>query len=84
MRYDPRAKPGVSNLLEILAAVDRTASIDAVEAEFAGAGYGAFKGAVADAVVDARRAASRHATPSWRPTPPRSTVSSRRAPPAPR
>ena len=50
VRYDPLAKPGVSNLLEILAAVtDR--SIDVVEAEFSGAGYGALKRAVADAVV---------------------------------
>ncbi len=44
-------KPGINNLLEILAAVRRT-DIDAVEREFDGAGYGAFKQAVADAVVD--------------------------------
>jgi tryptophanyl-tRNA synthetase len=54
VRYDPTEKPGVSNLLEILAAVtDRP--IPAVEAEFAGAGYGAFKNAVADAVVESLR-----------------------------
>jgi tryptophanyl-tRNA synthetase len=44
-------KEGIANLLEILAAV-RGASIESVEAEFATAGYGAFKQAVADAVVD--------------------------------
>jgi tryptophanyl-tRNA synthetase len=50
VRFDPVTKPGVSNLLQILAAVtDRT--VDAVEAEYAGSGYGALKRAVADAVV---------------------------------
>jgi tryptophanyl-tRNA synthetase len=44
-------KPGVSNLLEILAAV-RDVSPESVEADFAGAGYGEFKRAVADAVID--------------------------------
>jgi tryptophanyl-tRNA synthetase len=44
-------KPGVSNLIEILAAV-RGTSPDQVEQEFDGSGYGAFKQAVADAVVD--------------------------------
>ena len=44
-------KPGVSNLIEILAAV-RGSSIDDVEREFADARYGDFKQAVAAAVVD--------------------------------
>jgi tryptophanyl-tRNA synthetase len=44
-------KPGISNLIEILAAV-RGVTPDAVEAEFDGAGYGAFKTAVAQAVVE--------------------------------
>jgi tryptophanyl-tRNA synthetase len=44
-------KPGVSNLIEILAVV-RDVTPDAIEAEFDGQGYGALKGAVADAVVD--------------------------------
>jgi tryptophanyl-tRNA synthetase len=44
-------KPGVSNLIEILAAV-RGATPETVEAEFDGSGYGAFKSAVAEAVVD--------------------------------
>jgi tryptophanyl-tRNA synthetase len=44
-------KPGVSNLIEILAAV-RGASMEDVEAEFDGGGYGPFKQAVADAVIE--------------------------------
>jgi tryptophanyl-tRNA synthetase len=44
-------KPGVSNLIDILAAVRGVAPED-VEREFAGSGYGAFKSAVADAVID--------------------------------
>jgi len=43
-------KPGVSNLIDILAAV-RGSGQDAIEAEFEGSGYGAFKQAVADEVV---------------------------------
>jgi tryptophanyl-tRNA synthetase len=51
VRFDPVAKPGVSNLLQILGAVtDR--SVEDVAGEYAGAGYGALKGAVADAVVE--------------------------------
>jgi len=51
VRHDPAEKPGVSNLLELHAvATDRT--IAEVEKEFAGAGYGALKGAVADAVIE--------------------------------
>ena len=44
-------KPGISNLIDILAAV-RGIAPDAVEREFDGGGYGAFKQAVADAVVE--------------------------------
>jgi tryptophanyl-tRNA synthetase len=44
-------KPGITNLIEILAAV-RGVSPEAIEAEFDGSGYGAFKQAVADAVVE--------------------------------
>jgi tryptophanyl-tRNA synthetase len=43
-------KPGISNLIEILAAVRGVAPAD-VERDFDGAGYGAFKQAVADEVV---------------------------------
>jgi tryptophanyl-tRNA synthetase len=44
-------KAGISNLIEILTAV-RGASAEAIEAEFDGSGYGAFKTAVADAVIE--------------------------------
>jgi tryptophanyl-tRNA synthetase len=44
-------KPGISNLIEILAAV-RGVEPSRVEADFAQAGYGEFKSAVAAAVVD--------------------------------
>ena len=44
-------KPGVSNLIEILSVIQGR-SPESVEGEFEGQGYGAFKGAVADAVVD--------------------------------
>jgi tryptophanyl-tRNA synthetase len=43
-------KAGISNLIEILAAVRGTAP-DEVEQTFDGSGYGVFKQAVADAVV---------------------------------
>ena len=44
-------KAGISNLIDILAAV-RGIDPEAVEREFDGPGYGAFKQAVADAVID--------------------------------
>ena len=43
-------KAGISNLIEILAVV-RGTDMAQVEAEFSGSGYGAFKAAVAEAVV---------------------------------
>ena len=50
VRYDPVAKPGVSNLLAVLGAVtDRLPEHVAVD--FAGQGYGVLKAAVADAVI---------------------------------
>ncbi len=51
VRHDRDAKPGVSNLIEIHAAVTGTTIAD-VEREFGVGGYGAFKSAVADAVVE--------------------------------
>jgi tryptophanyl-tRNA synthetase len=51
VRHDREAKPGVSNLVEIYAAVTG-ATIADVEREFGSGGYGAFKGAVAEAVVE--------------------------------
>jgi tryptophanyl-tRNA synthetase len=48
VRFDPQHKPGVSNLLAILAALtERT--VDEVVPEYAGKGYGALKSDVADA-----------------------------------
>jgi len=51
VRYDPKKKPGVSNLLEILSATTGRAIPD-LESEFGGGGYGPLKNAVADAVVE--------------------------------
>jgi tryptophanyl-tRNA synthetase len=44
-------KPGISNLIEIMAVATAT-SPEAIEAQFEGSGYGDFKSAVAEAVVD--------------------------------
>lgn len=44
-------KPGISNLIEILAFVTGS-SMEQVEADFAGQQYGAFKSAVAEAVIE--------------------------------
>ena len=51
VRHDRDGKPGVSNLIEIYGAVSGRTIAD-VEREFEGRQYGAFKGAVADAVVE--------------------------------
>jgi tryptophanyl-tRNA synthetase len=51
VRHDRDAKPGVSNLIEIYGAVTGQ-TIAAVEKEFSAGGYGQFKGAVAEAVVE--------------------------------
>jgi tryptophanyl-tRNA synthetase len=51
VRYDPDEKPGVSNLLDLYAAATGAGRDDAAE-RFAGAGYGALKSQVADAVVE--------------------------------
>ena len=49
-RFDPDAKPGVSNLLTVLSVfTDR--DVESLAAELNGQGYGALKTAVADAVV---------------------------------
>ncbi len=47
--YEPRVKPGVSNLIEILQVVTGE-SIEAIERRYAGTGYGEFKREVVDAV----------------------------------
>jgi tryptophanyl-tRNA synthetase len=50
IRFDPDAKPGVSNLLAILSAVTGT-PIATLEEDLGGQGYGALKNATAEAVV---------------------------------
>ena len=54
VRYDPEHKPGVSNLMSIYAAVTGR-TYDQIEAEFDGQGYGAFKPAVGEAVIECLR-----------------------------
>ena len=54
VRFDPQAKPGVSNLMQIYSAVTGK-SFETIEAEFDGKGYGAFKPAVGEAVVETLR-----------------------------
>ncbi|MBX5473580.1 MAG: tryptophan--tRNA ligase [Thermoleophilia bacterium] len=51
IRYDPDGKPGISNLLEIMS-VATGEPIAELERRFAGAGYGEFKEAVGEAVVE--------------------------------
>jgi tryptophanyl-tRNA synthetase len=51
VRHDPEEKPGVSNLIEIMA-VATGSPISGIEAQFDGQGYGAFKEGVAEAVVE--------------------------------
>jgi tryptophanyl-tRNA synthetase len=51
VRHHPDEKPGVSNLIEIMA-VATGSSIAEVEARFEGQGYGTFKEGVAEAVVE--------------------------------
>jgi len=51
VRFDEKEKPGISNLLTIHSALSGIA-INALESEFAGQGYGAFKSTVADVVVE--------------------------------
>lgn len=51
VRYDVEKKPGVSNLIDIYGAMTGK-NIPAIEAEFAGRGYGDFKEAVGTAVAE--------------------------------
>ncbi len=54
VRYDPETKPGVANLMSIYAAVTGK-SFEEIEREFEGRGYGAFKPAVGEAVIETLR-----------------------------
>ncbi|GAA1055593.1 tryptophan--tRNA ligase [Agromyces luteolus] len=51
IRYDPKAKPGIANLLDIYATVTGR-SIPDLEAEYDGKGYGDLKKDLADVVVE--------------------------------
>ena len=54
VRYDPENKPGVSNLMAIYSTITGK-SMEEIEAEFSGKGYGDFKPAVAEAVIEELR-----------------------------
>ena len=54
VRYDRENKPGVANLMNIYSTFTGK-SFEEIEAEFAGKGYGAFKPAVGEVVIDALR-----------------------------
>ena len=54
VHFDPEKKPGVSNLMNIYSAVTGQ-SLEAIEAEFDGQGYGTFKPRVGDAVIETLR-----------------------------
>ena len=61
VHFDMQNKPGVSNLMNIYSAVTG-ASFEEIEREFAGKGYGAFKPAVGDAVIETLRPIREEAT----------------------
>ncbi|MCI9431730.1 MAG: tryptophan--tRNA ligase [Oscillospiraceae bacterium] len=54
VRYDPERKPGVANLMTIYSAITGRTYAE-IEAEFDGLGYGRFKPAVGEAVVEMAR-----------------------------
>ena len=54
VRYAPEEKPGVANLMSIYSSVTGR-SFAEIEEEFAGKGYGVFKPAVGDAVIETLR-----------------------------
>lgn len=54
VRFAPEEKPGVANLMNIYSAVTGK-TFDEIEKEFDGQGYGAFKPAVGDAVIETLR-----------------------------
>lgn len=51
IRFDPQAKPGVSNLLSIFSALSGS-TIEQVSAQFSGQGYGALKADLAELVTE--------------------------------
>lgn len=61
VRFDPEHKPGVANLMSIYSAVTGETYAQ-IEAEFSGCGYGKFKPAVGDAVIELLRPIREEAT----------------------
>ena len=61
VHFDMQNKPGVSNLMNIYSAVTGE-SFEEIEREFSGKGYGAFKPAVGDAVIETLRPIREEAT----------------------
>ena len=51
VRFDPENKPGISNLMAILGALTGQ-TMEQIEADFVSRGYGDFKSAVADAIIE--------------------------------
>ena len=54
VRFDPATKPGVSNLMNIYATLTGK-TMSEIEREFEGKGYGVFKPAVGDVVIEQLR-----------------------------
>ena len=54
VRFDKENKPGVANLMNIYSTLTGK-TMEQIEAEFAGQGYGTFKPAVGEAVIEAMR-----------------------------
>lgn len=50
VRYDEKNKPGISNLMEIYGIITKK-SMEEIEKEFEGQGYGTFKTAVAETII---------------------------------
>ena len=51
IRFDPEQKPGITNLINIYSAITHKTA-EEIEREFDGQGYGTFKDAVADVVIE--------------------------------
>lgn len=51
IKHDPKNKPGISSLLEIVAGLSGKPTAE-IEKEFAGMNYGAFKNSVADRIIE--------------------------------
>lgn len=61
VRFDPAEKPGVANLMQIYSCATGK-NFEEIEKEFLGKGYGAFKTAVGEAVVEQLRPIREEAT----------------------